>query len=151
MTVDIEVCQYMKTADMGNLHNFPRILKIFLKTNTATPSSAPVERLFSIGSLILTPKMNHFTDQCFERLLLLWYNHYVEKKEPWWNNEIMKHTLNTQYTHNMYNNIQKCMLLIFCLFVFGFFAHTLHMWSELFCTEGILFWGHLINILLKNL
>lgn len=88
MTVDIEVCQYMKTADMGNLHNFPRILKIFLKTNTATPSSAPVERQFSIGSLILTPKMNCFTDQCFERLLLLWYNHYVEKKKNL--DEIMK-------------------------------------------------------------
>jgi len=74
--------QYLKSANMGNLHDFPRILKIFLKANTATPSSAPVERLFSIGSLILTPKRNRLTDQRFEKLLLLRYNHYFENKTP---------------------------------------------------------------------
>uniref|UniRef100_A0A673L9X0 HAT C-terminal dimerisation domain-containing protein n=1 Tax=Sinocyclocheilus rhinocerous TaxID=307959 RepID=A0A673L9X0_9TELE len=79
-TVDMEICEYLKSADMGNLHDFPRILKIFLKANTATPSSVPVERLFSIGSLILTPKRNRLTDQHFERLLLLRYNHYFENK-----------------------------------------------------------------------
>ncbi|XP_067289219.1 zinc finger BED domain-containing protein 4-like [Pseudorasbora parva] len=80
ITVDMEICEYLKSADMGNLHEFPRILKIFLKANTATPSSAPVERLFSIGSLILTPKRNRLTDQRFEKLLLLRYNRYFEIK-----------------------------------------------------------------------
>ncbi|KAL1250667.1 hypothetical protein QQF64_018463 [Cirrhinus molitorella] len=79
-TMDMEICEYLKSADMGNLHNFPRILKIYLKANTATPSSAPAERLFSIGSLILTPKRNRLTDQHFERLLLLRYNRYFENK-----------------------------------------------------------------------
>jgi len=82
ITVDVEICEYLKSANMGNLHDFPRILKIFLKANTATPSSAPVERLFSIGSLILTPKRNRLTDQRFEKLLLLRYNHYFENKTP---------------------------------------------------------------------
>ncbi len=67
-TVDMEKCEYLKSAYMGNLHDFPKILKIFLKANTATSSSAPVERLFRIGSLILTPKRNCVTDQRFERL-----------------------------------------------------------------------------------
>uniref|UniRef100_A0A8C0YUZ1 BED-type domain-containing protein n=1 Tax=Cyprinus carpio carpio TaxID=630221 RepID=A0A8C0YUZ1_CYPCA len=74
ITVDVEICEYLKSANMENLHDFPRILKIFLKANTGTPSSAPVERLFSIGSLILTPKRNRLTDQRFEKLLLLRYN-----------------------------------------------------------------------------
>lgn len=80
ITVDVEICEYLKSANMENLHDFPRILKIFLKANTATPSSAPVERLFSIGSLILTPKRNRLTEQCFEKLLLLRYNRYFENK-----------------------------------------------------------------------
>lgn len=45
ITVDMEICEYLKSADMGNLHDFPRIFKIFLKANTATPSSAPVDQL----------------------------------------------------------------------------------------------------------
>ncbi|ROL55589.1 hypothetical protein DPX16_23606 [Anabarilius grahami] len=77
ITVDMEICEYLKSADMGN---FPSIFKIFLKANTATPSSALVERLFSIGSLILTPKRNRLTDQRFEKLLLLRYNRYFENK-----------------------------------------------------------------------
>ncbi|KAF7690687.1 hypothetical protein HF521_012491 [Silurus meridionalis] len=80
ITVDMEICEYLKLTDMENLHDFPRIFKIFLKANTATPSSAPVERLFSIGSLILTPKRNCLTDQRFKKLLLLLYNRYFENK-----------------------------------------------------------------------
>lgn len=79
ITVDMEVCEYIKTATMGDLHDFPRILKIFVKTNTATPPSAPVERLFSAGSLTLTPKRNRLIDDRFERLLFLPYNNHFQK------------------------------------------------------------------------
>uniref|UniRef100_A0A8C1Z2W8 BED-type domain-containing protein n=1 Tax=Cyprinus carpio TaxID=7962 RepID=A0A8C1Z2W8_CYPCA len=54
-TVETEVMTYLRTAETGMeiLKQFPTIKEISLKKNAATPSSAPVERLFSLGSLVL--------------------------------------------------------------------------------------------------
>ncbi|XP_010785203.1 uncharacterized protein [Notothenia coriiceps] len=80
-SAETEVADYLKSGATGleSLNQFPLIKKISLRYNAATPSSAPVERLFSLGSLILSPKRNRLSDQKFERLLLLRYNHWLER------------------------------------------------------------------------
>ena len=59
------------------LHQFPTVKYLFRKLNATVPSSAPVERLFSSGSLISTPHRNRLTDKRFEQLLLLKANSAV--------------------------------------------------------------------------
>lgn len=51
--------------------SFPLLTNIFLKYNTAIPSSAPCERLFSAAKHILTPFRCSLTDENFESRLLL--------------------------------------------------------------------------------
>ncbi|XP_049895642.1 uncharacterized protein LOC126387133 [Epinephelus moara] len=75
-SADSEVLEYMRSgSELEVLNSFPRVKAVFLKYNTATPSSAPVERLFSLGGLVLTPRRNRLSDKHFERLLLMRYNH----------------------------------------------------------------------------
>lgn len=77
-TAESQVADYFKSAAQGmdSLHGFPLIKTVSLKYNAATPSSAPVERLFSLGKLVFTPKRNRLSDLKFEKLLLLRYNHW---------------------------------------------------------------------------
>ncbi|TDH13474.1 hypothetical protein EPR50_G00033170 [Perca flavescens] len=63
------------------LNQFPNLKKMYMKYNTPTPSSAPVERLFSLGGLVLSPKRNRLCDRRFEKLLLMRYNHCFTPKE----------------------------------------------------------------------
>lgn len=59
MSVETEVASYFNADPvMETLHQFPRIKQIALHYNAPTPSSAPAERLFSLGRLVLTPKRN---------------------------------------------------------------------------------------------
>ncbi|XP_040176813.1 zinc finger BED domain-containing protein 4-like [Rana temporaria] len=74
-----QVADYIRSSaqNIDSLCGFSLIKKISLRYNAATPSSAPVERLFSLGKLVFSPKRNRLSDQKFEKLLLLRYNHWL--------------------------------------------------------------------------
>ena len=77
MQTESEVTEYLKSPDMEILNRFPRIIRVFMRHNCPTPSSAPVERLFMLGNIVLQIKRNRLTDKRFEELLLLRYNRFV--------------------------------------------------------------------------
>uniref|UniRef100_A0AAZ1XBT5 BED-type domain-containing protein n=1 Tax=Oreochromis aureus TaxID=47969 RepID=A0AAZ1XBT5_OREAU len=69
-----EVMDYLMSGYVLQiLHKFSSIKTFFLKYNTPTPSSAPVERLFSLGGLVLTPKRNRLSDKRFENQRLSFF------------------------------------------------------------------------------
>jgi len=63
--------------DISSLQRHPLVMKVFIQKNTGLPSSAPVERLFSVGGQILTPRRNKLSDEHFEMLLLLRVNKHL--------------------------------------------------------------------------
>lgn len=84
-----EVMNFLGFSGFGleTLNNFPNIKKIFLKYNTPTPSSAPVERLFSLGGIVLTPRRNRLSDSRFEMLVLMRFNHHFNCPNPLFQDE----------------------------------------------------------------
>lgn len=71
MSSQMDVYLADPSREISCLNSYPIIKKIFIDTNTSLPSSAPVERLFSLGGQVLTARRNRLTDDHFEMLLLL--------------------------------------------------------------------------------
>lgn len=63
-----------KSSNIEMLHDFGIIKKFFLKYNTALPSSASVERMFSVGGSVITPQRGHMNDDIIEHQILLKIN-----------------------------------------------------------------------------
>ncbi|KAI9554978.1 hypothetical protein GHT06_020267 [Daphnia sinensis] len=59
-----------KDVSMEMLNRYPQIKSIFIKHNTAIPTSAPVERLFSQAALVLTVRRNKLSGSFLEILIL---------------------------------------------------------------------------------
>lgn len=72
-SVGSEILSYLRIAEteMDVLQQFPTIKEVSLKKNA-------VEMLFSLGSLVLSPKRNKLKDKRFEKLLLMRYNHWFQ-------------------------------------------------------------------------
>lgn len=68
---ELELYLADERKSLDTLHKFPLVKEVFLKFNTGIPSSAPVERLFSLGGQIMTPRRNRLSDEHFEMLVLL--------------------------------------------------------------------------------
>ena len=75
----VTVMQYLTDSDVTveTLHKYNVVKQMFLRFNASLPSSAPVERLFSVAGLIETPRRNRLSDKMFEKLTLLKLNHGI--------------------------------------------------------------------------
>lgn len=71
------------TEDLKILNSLPMMKQMFVKFNTSLPSSASVERLFSVAGDICTKKRARITDQNFENTLL----YKINIKKDWFKKE----------------------------------------------------------------
>lgn len=66
-----ETVSYLSSGctELKLLVQYPSLKKLFLKVNAGIPSSAPVERLFSVCKDVLSPKRARLSDDNFEMQL----------------------------------------------------------------------------------
>lgn len=74
IAIEAELGDFLKrspTKKLETLNLTPTLKKVFIKYNTPPPSSAPVERVFSVGRAILSKKRGKMSDEHFEKTMLL--------------------------------------------------------------------------------
>ena len=79
----IEIARFTEekiTENLNVLSSFPLIKNLFVSINTGLPSSAAVERLFSLGKRVLSPLRTLLSDNHFEMVVFLKANGPVVKK-----------------------------------------------------------------------
>ncbi|XP_039314790.1 uncharacterized protein LOC113005842 [Solenopsis invicta] len=71
-----ELYRFLKSnaLHVNMLNDYPRIRKFFIKYNTALPSSASVERMFSVSGSVVTPQRGKLNDNTMEYQTLLKIN-----------------------------------------------------------------------------
>ncbi|XP_026825204.1 uncharacterized protein LOC113561872 [Ooceraea biroi] len=71
-----ELYRFLKSSNcnIGMLNDYTTIKKHFIKYNTALPSSAFVERMFSVGGSVITPQRGHLHDDIIKYQILLKIN-----------------------------------------------------------------------------
>jgi len=67
-----ELYRFLKSnsSNIDMLNDYNRIRKFFIKYNTALPSSASVERMFSVGGSVVTPQRGNLHDTIEYQILL---------------------------------------------------------------------------------
>jgi len=65
---DAEVESYLST-ELWFLEAYPNICQVYLKLNIGLPSSAAIERLFSLGGRVFSPLRSRLSSECFEMFL----------------------------------------------------------------------------------
>jgi len=80
---ELQALQYLDDGDrtLQCLVKFPAVREVFRKYNVALPSSAAVERLFSVAGVIGTAKRNRLRPELFEKLLLQQVNAHACNSE----------------------------------------------------------------------
>uniref|UniRef100_H3A5J1 BED-type domain-containing protein n=1 Tax=Latimeria chalumnae TaxID=7897 RepID=H3A5J1_LATCH len=70
-----EINKFLCDSDisLACMSTYPNVREVFLRYNVTIPSSAPVERLFSLGTRVFAPRRNRLPDERVE-LILLRYN-----------------------------------------------------------------------------
>jgi len=78
INIQMLVDNYLSNASIKTPNDLPiQLKKAYFKFNTAIPSSAPVERLFSGGGHLMDKKRGKMADKNFEMTLLLKHNKYL--------------------------------------------------------------------------
>ena len=71
--LEAEIATYMtdNRKEISMISNFSELKTIFMKYNVCLPSSAPVERLFSISGIVNSSRRGKLKDDVFEALVCL--------------------------------------------------------------------------------
>lgn len=79
---EVDVIRYLhdRSQKFLMLHRYPSVRTVFVRFNTAIPSSGPVERLFSFAGKIHTPARTKLTSDNFRKLLIIKANHQAPIK-----------------------------------------------------------------------